>query len=164
MREQRSETPASKVPVFALRAARRKDYAFALWLYLASARPLLSGLGRWDETSVVARFAKGYKMREVSIISADGIEVGWMQVAEFADKFALEQIHLLDAYCGRGIGSKLLTELLRRAEAADKGLSLNVMHGNRARRLYERLGLSVVGQDEDKLHMRSRPEQKPARR
>lgn len=57
-------------------------------------------------------------------------------------------ITTFDDFRGRGIGTALLRMLL--ASAREKGLrtiSLSVEDGNRARRLYERVGFNVVGRN-----------------
>ena len=138
-----------------MRAALLDDYSFALALYLRSAKPLLARLGRWDDARVVSRFARGYQRSQVQIIRSGEQDIGWIQIAELHDRFALEQIHLVEGFCNRGIGTEVLTRLMRHADALGKAVSLNVMHGNRARELYERFGFEVVGEDADKLHMRA---------
>lgn len=50
-----------------------------------------------------------------------------------------------------------MEDLLGRAEAAGKPVTLDVMHGNRARRLYLRLGFRQTGRDADKVQMIWRP-------
>jgi len=139
-----------------LRRARSGDYAFALGLYLASVRPLLTKLGRWDEDRVLASLQNGFKPATVRIIRQDGLDIGWMQVSDTATGFHLHQIHLMDGYRNRGLGTGLIKELQERARNKVKPITLNVIHGNPALDLYLRLGFRVVGEDEDKLHMRWR--------
>lgn len=49
-------------------------------------------------------------------------------------------IGALTAYRGQGAGTALLAALIRQAQGAYPGLSLNVRHGNPAARRYERFG------------------------
>jgi len=65
--------------------------------------------------------------------------------------------HLSADFRGRGIGSRLLKDLLRRADSIGKPVTLEVMHGNPARRLYLRLGFRQTSQDADKAQMMRRP-------
>ncbi len=91
------------------------------------------------------------------MIHSDGVDVGWMQVSEAADGFNLDQIHLVDRFRGRGIGTRLIEALLARARAMGTAVALNVVRGNRAISLYHRLGFRVVGEDKEKLRMRWEP-------
>lgn len=52
-------------------------------------------------------------------------------------------IALLPGYRALGLG----TRLIRQAQISVNAISLSVSHGNPARRLYERLGFEVVGED-----------------
>jgi ribosomal protein S18 acetylase RimI-like enzyme len=140
-------------PVFGLRPAEPGDYPFALALYLDGAREHLTKIGRWDENRFAALFHEGYKQGQTRIICADGRVVGFIQVVDFADRLYLRQIHLIDGFRGRGIGSILIGEELKRAAETRRPVTLDVMHGNPARRLYVRLGFESTGRDPDKEQM-----------
>lgn len=62
-------------------------------------------------------------------------------------------IALLPGYRGQGIGTRLMDALLTYAQARYPGVSLSVEGANPARRLYERLGFAVVGQNGFSLTM-----------
>ncbi len=62
-----------------------------------------------------------------------------------------EEIRVVDlvvavAQRGRGIGTELLRRLLQQAAAAGKPLRLQVLKGNRAAQLYQRLGFTKTGE------------------
>jgi len=150
-------SPPRSTPDFRLRCATSDDYRFALALYLDGSRQLLERIGRWDENRIVFRFRRGFKASESRIIVVAGRDVGWMQVVDGATSLHLRQIHLVPEFRGLGIGSGLIEELLARATALQKAVTLDVMHGNPARALYERLGFVRTGEDLDKIHMIRRP-------
>lgn len=137
-----------------LRPARRSDYNYAQRLYLETMRPLLSRLDAWDEDDALAKFRGHYRAGDVSIIMVDDRDVGFLQVEENADGITLAQIHIEAPHRSRGIGTRLLRDLLSDARAKGKPVSLSVVKHNPAQALYERLGFQIVGQDETKLHMR----------
>jgi ribosomal protein S18 acetylase RimI-like enzyme len=142
------------------RPARHEDYAFALALYLESTKPLLTALGTWDEARVLRRFAEGFHLQDVTILSSAGVDIGWMQVSQRGGKcLHLDQLHLIERVRNAGLGSRFIRELQERASATAKRVELNVMRGNPAQALYERLGFRVVGGDETRLHMRWNPEE-----
>ena len=138
---------------FRLRPAEQGDYSFALALYLEGAKEHLTKIGRWDEDRFVALFREGYKQGRTQIISVDGRVVGFIQVVDFADRLYLRQIHLVDGFRGRGIGSTLIGAELKRGAETGRPVTLDVMHGNAARRLYVKLGFESTGKDPDKEQM-----------
>ena len=56
----------------------------------------------------------------------------------------LMDVTLLPAYRNRGVGTRLMTELLRYAEALGLQVSLHVEPFNPAKRMYERMNFAVV--------------------
>jgi ribosomal protein S18 acetylase RimI-like enzyme len=146
--------------LFRLRPAETDDYPLMLGLYLEGAQKHLSKIGRWDEERLVGLFRNGYKLHQMQIICADNQDVGFIQVIEYPDRMYLRQIHLIDGFRGRGIGSKLIEAQLERAANSVKPMTLEVLHGNPAKSLYLRLGFKVTGQDPDKEHMIWNPPRK----
>jgi ribosomal protein S18 acetylase RimI-like enzyme len=140
-----------------LRPARPRDYLFALSLYLDGARRHLSKIGRWDRRRIVSRFRRGYKQAQTRVICVEGKAVGWIQVAELVGRLHLRQLHLVAVQQRNGIGTRLIKDLLRRADVLGKPVTLDVLHGNAARSLYLRLGFRQTGQDADKIQMIRRP-------
>jgi ribosomal protein S18 acetylase RimI-like enzyme len=137
-----------------LRPARKSDYDYAQRLYVETMRPLLTRLDAWDENDVIAKFRGHYNLDDVSIIMVNGRDAGFLQVEENADGITLAQIHIEAPYRSRGIGSRLIRDLLSESRAKSKPVSLSVVKHNPAQVLYERLGFQIAGQDETKLHMR----------
>ena len=138
---------------FGLRPALQSDYGFALALYLEGANKHLSKIGRWDERRFVGLFDEGFRPEEIEIIGAGEKDIGFIQAIDFPDRLYLRQLHLIDGFRGRGIGTRLIESLFARARAAGKPVTLEVLHGNPAKGLYLRLGFKVTGEDPDKEHM-----------
>jgi ribosomal protein S18 acetylase RimI-like enzyme len=141
------------IPELTLRAARIGDYDFALALYLESVKPLLLALGRWDEERMLSRFSDGFKLEQIKVLRRAGGDIGWMQVSETEQEVHLDQLHLIDGARNQKIGTHLIRRLQERARAAGKPLALNVIRGNPAKALYERLGFRTDGGDEEKIRM-----------
>lgn len=142
---------------FWLRPPKPRDYFFAIGLYLDGAERHLTKIGRWNRRRTTIRFRQGYKQAQVQVICAGDKEIGWIQVAEFVDRLHLRQIHLIAPFRGAGIGTRLIEDLLQRAAARKKPVTLDVIHGNPAKSLYLRLGFKQYGQDADKVQMIRRP-------
>jgi ribosomal protein S18 acetylase RimI-like enzyme len=142
---------------FSLRPPKPNDSVLALSLYLDGARQHLAKIGRWNRKLTVARFRSGYNPAQVKIICVGEEAVGWVQVIEFAGRLQLRQLHLIPGHRGNGIGTSLITGVLKRADASGKPVTLDVLHGNPARSLYLRLGFKQTGQDADRIQMIRRP-------
>jgi len=146
-------------PEISFRPARPDDYEFAAKLYVDSMRRHLSALGTWDEDRVVARIRQDFAPERAQVIRSEGVDIGWMQVSEVVDGLRLDQIHLVDRFRGRGIGTRLIEGLLARARGEGTAVVLNVVRGNPAISLYQRLGFRVAGEDKELLRMRWEPAQ-----
>ena len=145
---------SSKVPNFKLREAHKNDYCFAKRLYIQTMKPLMMKLGAWDEAAVIAKFNDYYKLGEVQIISIDGNDAGWLQISESKQELELAQIHIEQAFCCQGIGTKLIQKLMNEAQSKGKSVCLSVVRGNRALSLYRRFQFKIIGDDKHKIHMR----------
>jgi ribosomal protein S18 acetylase RimI-like enzyme len=149
-----ADTSQREAPPFELRQARPSNYGFAEQLYFETMRPLLIDLGRWDERRLRARFKRAFRANHVRIIRSNDRDIGWLQISESATEITLNQIHIVAEFRSRGIGTRIIRDLL--AHAQDKGLPvvLSVVRNNPALALYQRLGFRIIGEDVEKLHMR----------
>jgi RimJ/RimL family protein N-acetyltransferase len=89
-----------------------------------------------------------------SVLTAYGVDVGRLRVVRTPDLLELAGLQLLPAHQGKGIGTRVVRELMAEAVASGRAFGLSVEKDNpRARALYERLGLAVVGEDGDEWVM-----------
>ena len=126
-----------------LQQAKAEHYDFALHLYLLTLRPYMQELVVWDEQEQREIFAAQWKREEVRIISVDGKDAGWLQVAELPTEIRLQKFFVSPQYQRSGIGSEVLGNLLATWRSTGKKIVLRVLKNNPARRLYERLGFAV---------------------
>ena len=129
-----------------LRQAKAEHRDFALHLYLLGMRPYLDELNMWDEQQQRESFAAQWKQEEVRIISVDGNDVGWLQVADSPTEIRLQKFFVSPQFQRHGIGSEVLSDLLVTWRSTGKKILLKVLKNNPARRLYERLGFSVAAE------------------
>jgi ribosomal protein S18 acetylase RimI-like enzyme len=80
------------------------------------------------------------------IETSDGV-VGVVDFAMTGDHAELSRISIHPDHHNLGLGTAVLTALLRRADEQDLPVHLEVFDINPARRLYERLGFSEVWRD-----------------
>jgi ribosomal protein S18 acetylase RimI-like enzyme len=136
-----------------LRPATEADVPFLLSLRqeTMTGHQLASGLTPSDaEREQRVRF----RFECASVIEHAGKPAGLFKVARDGLDWQLIQIQIAPELQGRGIGEALIRELIAEARAAGASLHLHVLHANPARRLYERLGFRIVGEEGNGFSMR----------
>lgn len=134
-----------------LREATPEDEPFLLELYASTRIEELEGLG-WNEEQKRAFIKMQFTARERTypkvdnrIILLNGCPVGRMMVDRGDASILLRDIALLTEYRNAGIGSRLITELMKDAASVGKPIQLHVVATSPAVRLYERLGFKKTG-------------------
>ena len=89
------------------------------------------------------------------MITADGLDVGWIQQRLDDNGILLGSIYVAPAMQRKGIGSGLIQALLQLGRQKSKPVTLAVMKINPAVALYERLGFRITHEDEYKVYMRA---------
>jgi ribosomal protein S18 acetylase RimI-like enzyme len=140
-----------------LRSAEAADVEAIAELRAAVMRPDLERLGRFDEHRVRQRLRDSFSTRYTSVIEADGAFAGCVTMRPVDGGLWLEHFYLAPGIQGRGLGSAVLRALLDRSDAAGQAVRLHVLQGSAARRLYERHGFTVEGQDPIDVHMARQP-------
>jgi GNAT superfamily N-acetyltransferase len=88
----------------------------------------------------------------------DSMVIGRMYLATFKGLLILMDITIAAVWRGQGIGSNLLTDVVRQADLAAREMHLHVEPDNPARRLYQRLGFvelrDQLGNEQIYLEMR----------
>lgn len=100
----------------------------------------------WDETFQVEMFAGWFDPAKCQIIVVDGQDAGILTVERRPNEFFLSLIEILPAFQGRGLGSAAISSMLSQARVERVPAALQVLKVNPARRLYERLGFTIVGE------------------
>lgn len=110
-----------------------------------------------EASKQAASLRQQWEPSEVRIICVDDVPAGWLQSRTEDGAIFLGQLFVDEPFQGRGIGSKVLTDLIEEAQAAGCAVTLGVVKSNPARRLYERLGFRITHEDERKFYMRRQP-------
>jgi ribosomal protein S18 acetylase RimI-like enzyme len=141
-------------PTVLLKPANPEDYGLALELYLTTMQPYTAKLMTWDDSKRRRSFATQWNVDDAVVIVVGGSDAGWAQIKEFPSEILLQQIFVAPAHQRQGIGTETIRQLLARFGKKRKPIVLTVLKNNPARRLYERLGFSVVGEIGVKFVMR----------
>jgi ribosomal protein S18 acetylase RimI-like enzyme len=162
-----AEQLAMSVP-WRLRPEDPTDRPFVFHLYCSTRMQALSGIG-WADAQLQAFLAMQYEAQRrhyaahfpgasTDVIEVRGAAAGRLLWTDQASEILLIDLSLLPEHRGTGIGTAVLREQQRRAGGKGKALVLHVEEGNRACRLYQRLGFEVTAQHGPHLHMRWQPQ------
>jgi ribosomal protein S18 acetylase RimI-like enzyme len=143
--ELRPATPADSEFCFQLHKAAMGDYITAIW--------------GWDEQRQRGFEVRSFNPDRWQIITADGADIGMIDVERRPTEIYLSRIEIHPDYQGRGIGTRLVSALIDEAGQRGQDLVLEVLTVNhRAQALYQRLGMTEVARHGDnniKIVMRS---------
>lgn len=144
------------------RAATAEDEGFLFRLYAASRADLdivplppeqKDLLVKMQFNAQRQQYSSAFPAAENTIILIEDLPVGRTLINKAANEYRLVDIVLLPQYCGTGIGTRLVLDLLSDASAANVAVRLNVRKENVALNLYRRLGFVVCADDGISLEM-----------
>lgn len=136
------------------RAANAADYDFLYALHKAAMYESISSTWGWDEAWQRNYFDAKFDPARREILLWQGKRIGTLSVQDEGTTLYLALIELLPDFQGRGLGTAIIQELIERTKRQNKDFCLHVLKTNvRARAFYERLGLEVVADEDQKLRM-----------
>jgi GNAT superfamily N-acetyltransferase len=141
----------------AFRPADVSDFGYCERLYLAEMDYIIRAL-KLDPDTHVKSFRRQLVAAPVRIITLDGADVGWLQTTTDAGSYFLGQMFVEAPHQRRGIGTAVMNRLIAEASRAGQAMTLYVVKINPAKRLYERFGFRVAGEDEHKFLVRREPD------
>ncbi len=113
--------------------------------------------GAWDEDWQTRNFREHFDVTHRQVVEWDGRAIGFLDVMEQDESTLLANIQISPEFQRRGIGTRLIRDVLERAASRGVPVTLRVLRVNPARRLYERLGFEVVDTSETHYMMASHP-------
>jgi ribosomal protein S18 acetylase RimI-like enzyme len=145
----------------AMRPATPDDTEFFFTLHKRSLGPYVDQIWGWDDDEQRAYMTGDFDLDRVRVIVVDGVDAGRLDVERRDDEVFLALIELAPEHQGRGIGSRLIRELIDGADG--KRVTLSVLGVNdRAYQLYRRLGFTEVSRDGVAPEVRIRMVAEPA--
>ena len=142
-----------------LRKAVPEDYDFVRRVHHRTMKAYVKNFfGSWDQDFQNQRFARTYKIEETWIIVRGGTDVGWLARRESEEDLLLTEFFVAAEYQNQGIGTRNLRDLISEARQKNKSVSLGVLKNNPARRLYEREGFKVIGENDYKFLLKLDPQ------
>ena len=141
------------------RAATENDTEFARRTHHAAYHDVIvRQFGSFDEKAQDEFFAKGWNPETHEVLLRGNSEVGYCSIERFPDHILAHELVLSPEFQGRGIGSKILGELLDEARAKHIPIKLQVLKENREQYLYRKLGFKDAGSTDTHIEMEFNPD------
>lgn len=158
---------SSTIPKIELRPEDTSDRALLFATY-TSTRAEEMRLFPWSDEQKVeflrmqfeaqsAHYDRQFPDAHCSVVEIDGRPAGRFYVDESADEIRIVDLALLPEFQARGIGTRLLEDVLKRAETSGKVVRLHVERSNPAFRLYDRMGFRMIDEAGPYLLLEHRP-------
>ena len=154
---------------FSLRAATDADYDFMRLLYHSSRDEEMKLFPFTEEQKLTfldwqfqcqwAHYREHYPTCDWKIIEIDGAPVGRLLVDRWSDQIRIVDVALMTGARGKGVGSRLMREVMAEGKAAGKPVTIHVEVFNPAQQLYKRLGFEQVDSSGAYHLMRWTPDQ-----
>ena len=89
-------------------------------------------------------YQEHYRTARFLLIECEGQPAGRLYIDRWPEEIRLMDIALLPGYCGQGLGTQLLMEVMEEGRQHGLPVRIHVEGFNPARRLYDRLGFRLL--------------------
>ena len=128
------------------RRALDHDVTFLEDVHVAALGPVaLVGYG-WPAFRLRDQFHKEIAVRNCHVIIVDGVDAGYLSIEDKIEFWYIDAIAIAPKYQKKGVGTAAIRSVL--VEAGTLPVRLNVLHINKAKSLYERLGFRTILEDQ----------------
>jgi GNAT superfamily N-acetyltransferase len=135
-------------PDLALSPAGEGDFESLLSLRLAAMRESLERVGRFDPQRARERLSRGFQPAHTRHILRGGELVGFVVVVPRERDWLLDHLYIHPSAQGEGVGSWVLEQVLREADALHKAVSVTALKHSDANRFYQRHGFELQAEGE----------------
>lgn len=145
-----------------LRPAAESDFEIVFAITMATMRAYVEATwGIWDEAKHRSRIRDSFEPSTHRLVHVDGQLAGLLAAKEHAEHVQLVKVFLLPPFQGRGIGTRLVRQVMAQAASQGRPVRLRVLRVNPAQRLYLRLGFVITDETPERLYMEWRPGGEP---
>jgi ribosomal protein S18 acetylase RimI-like enzyme len=114
----------------------------------------IATFGSWDEARHVRHTNECWDRGQISIVQVDGERVGMIQLLDKPELIEIAELQIQPSHQGRGIGSRIVSDVIARAHKRGKIVALSVaLKNERAAEFYRRCGFKQVGQTETHIRL-----------
>lgn len=141
------------------RPATADDFDYLWDLHREALRESVAKVYGWDDEWQLNYFKERFDPTARQIILYDLQPAGSLGLEWQKESLYIAYIAINLDYQGQGLGTAILQDTIRRGTAAGLPITLGVLRGNPAKRLYERLGFVVTAEEETRYMMAYDPSQ-----
>jgi len=147
-----------------LRPASAGDFSFAAVVYFRAMGETLRRTVGSDPDRQAALLLALWELGQIRIIVAAGRQTGWIQIAPAEAAVFIRHFCIDPDYQRLGIGGAVMRHVIDKAWECGEAVTLGVVKGSPARRLYERLGFRATHADihHDYMRRAAAPSSAPA--
>ena len=118
----------------------------------------IAAFGSWDEPRHARHTSECWERGGISLIEADGERVGMIQILDQTGCVEIGELQIQPSHQNRGIGSRILSDVVDQAHKRGKSVKLLVALTNeRAYDFYRRCGFQQVAQTETHHQLQCEP-------
>jgi ribosomal protein S18 acetylase RimI-like enzyme len=118
----------------------------------------IAAFGGWDEARHVRHTSECWDRGQISIIEVDGERVGMIQILDQTGVVEIGEMQIQPSHQNRGIGSRILSDIVDQAHKRGKTVTLSVaLKNERAYEFYRRCGFQHVTQTETHNQLQCEP-------
>ncbi|HZG25384.1 MAG TPA: GNAT family N-acetyltransferase [Chitinophagaceae bacterium] len=137
------------------RNATINDFDLTYSLKERSTKHLIEKIWGWDNNFQLDYHKSQFDPNKTKIIVKDNKDIGYISVREEQDRILIENIIIDPCYQAQGIGTIVLSDLIKKGRNEQKNIELQVLRINtRAKSLYDRLKFDTFEQTD--LHFKMR--------
>ena len=126
-------------------------------LRIEAMRESLEQLGRFDPARARERFASGFEPAYTRHVLLDGQRVGFVVLKPHPGGLLLDHLYLRLSAQGRGVGGRVLLDVLADADARRQAVLVGALRGSRANAFYVRHGFQRVSEADWDVYYRREP-------
>ena len=132
------------------RQATNSDFELTFQIKSDSIKPYIEKIWGWNYELQLDFHKKDFKPAQIQIIlDESGQEIGLLNKVETDQSIHLLNLLIRDTAQGKGIGTNILKDMILQSRLTNRKIELQVFKINDgARRLYQKLGFSIIAETE----------------
>ncbi len=138
---------------YTLRPRTPEDGEFLRRAHHEGLRPWVEATWGWDEVTQAGFIKTWLEVGTPAIVLVGGEPAGYLETSTHETAVELTNVVLLPAFQGRGIGTRIVQDVIEQATAQRLPVRLQVLRANPARALYERLGFRTLEESDLRVKM-----------
>ena len=124
-----------------IRPINQNDYSFGYYIKKVTLKEYIEKTYGWNTEFQKNSYRKNFCIENQYIIELDDKRIGWLNYIKETVEIEIHQIFILPKYQNKGIGSKILIDIINTGKNEHKPIKLQVLKSNnKAKKLYEKLG------------------------